>query len=65
MRAETWVYRDRHNLFLGTINASISIMMNALLMLILTQPQALRETQVPCCLRGVWLQALADLHPEA
>lgn len=34
--------------------------MAKLLHLILAHPEAFDETQVPCCLRGVWLHALAS-----
>lgn len=39
--------------------------MNALLSLILQFPEAFDETQIPCCLRGVWLQALTDRERAA
>jgi hypothetical protein len=34
--------------------------MNKLLQLILRNPEAFDETQVPCCLRGVWLSVLTS-----
>jgi hypothetical protein len=51
-------------MLLGMVDADYTPM-TALHKLILAFPEAFHETQVPCCLRDLWLIALQDRQPPA